>query len=64
MVDRMNMDKPCPYKNPLRHDETCAIIKEMKMRFDPTVYSAFKECAGEFNRLFEENRKKSGSDFS
>ncbi len=52
-----------PYKDPFDHETACAIIEGMNTRFDPAVYSAFKECAGEFNRLFDENLKKSELDF-
>ncbi len=52
-----------PYKDPFDHKKACDIIDGMNGRFDPTVYNAFKECAGEFNRLFKENQKKSELDF-
>jgi putative two-component system response regulator len=48
-----------PYKEPFDHESSCAIISGMDARFDPTVYNAFKECAGEFKRLFDENQQES-----
>ncbi len=52
-----------PYKKAFDHEMSCAIIDGMNKRFDPEVYNAFKECAGEFSRLFEENQEKSELDF-
>ncbi len=51
-----------PYKEPFDHESSCAIIAGMDARFDPAVYKAFKECAGEFKRLFDENQQESCKD--
>jgi putative two-component system response regulator len=52
-----------PYKEPFDHETACTIIDGMNARFDPAVHNAFKECAVEFNRLFNENQKKDTFNF-
>lgn len=44
-----------PYKDPMVHKKTCRIMDRMEGFFDPGIYAAFKECSGEFARLFDEN---------
>ncbi len=48
-----------PYKEPFDHESSCAMIAGMDASFDPAVYNAFKKCAGEFQRLFDENQQES-----
>lgn len=47
---------PRPYKESYPHKTSCRIITGMESQFDPDVFTAFKECADEFERLYEENK--------
>jgi putative two-component system response regulator len=46
-----------PYKEQYYHETACEMIngKYRNGYFDPLIYRAFVDCAGEFNRIFEEN---------
>lgn len=45
-----------PYKEAFDHEASCRIITSQKERFDPAVFNAFLELAGEFRGLFDANR--------
>ncbi len=49
-----------PYKTSLGHEETCRMIREESMHFDPRVLEAFNDCHKEFRRIFDENRDEEG----
>lgn len=49
-----------PYKSAFSHAKTCEIIirgdgRTKPEHFDPSLHSAFKRCAPEFQRIFDEN---------
>ena len=51
-----------PYKEAFTHADSCAVIERLKDRFDPALYKAFKDCADQFKRLFDENRDEKSAD--
>ena len=50
-----------PYrKSSFSHDEAMSEMKRTENFFDPEIIEAFRECAGEFEKLFDGNNKKNG----
>lgn len=48
-----------PYKEAMDHGTACGLMGgDMVVNFDPAIFSAFKDCADEFRRLFDENQEE------
>jgi len=47
-----------PYKEAFHHEKACRIIDGESRTFDPVLYEAFRDCADEFRRLFDENQQE------
>ncbi len=46
-----------PYKEAFDHESAVRIITGAEARFDPVIFKGFLDCAGEFERLFDEHQQ-------